>query len=75
MKFFMILLLTCKLYASDDRQITKKEFLYCIALFKECHLEETEAYKNLIARNQSVYDKYMKKKRVTFSGKDEICQL
>ncbi len=75
MKFFMILLIACKLYSSDDRQITKQEFLYCLVLFKDCHLEKTETYKNLIARNQALYDKYMKQKHVTFSEKDEVCQL
>ena len=75
MKFFMILLTACKLYSSDNNQISKHEFIRCIILFKECNMEHTETFKAVIAANQAVYDKYMKQKHVTFSEKDDICQL
>ena len=76
MKFAMILFVAAKLYSSESNQINKAEFIYCLRFFKDNHLENTQAFKDLISRNQDVYDKYMKRNRkVTFNSKDDICQF
>ena len=79
MKYILIMFLffTSHLYCSENDKISKAEFIYCLDFFIRNKIDYSDSvyFKELIAKNQHVYDKYMKTKKVTFSGKDDVCQL